>query len=388
MASDLPARISGIDDRRRHHGRQPRGGRLRASTDGDPLPATPPPWRPDLTDPYDLVEEVVRIVGYDQVPVGAAARGRRPRADPRAAAAPPDRPHPGRRRLRRGDQLPVRRRRPPSTSSACPPTTRCAARSGWPTRSRPRSRRTPRRCCPACSRPPPATSAAAPRASRCSRPARSRSRSTAARRRSTASTGGPATTSSPSCSRRSPSSRCTWPWCWPASASAPAGGAPVATAGWSDAIELVRRLGDELGVEVEVTLGQPDAVAPGPLRPGPASTASSSATPASCTPRCARRSGCRPASAAVEIDLDFLMRARGRRGARAGVLDVPRRQGGRRPGGGRRRDRRRGRGGAARGRRRATSSRSGSSTSTPATRSGPATSRWPSRCGSGRRTAP
>jgi phenylalanyl-tRNA synthetase beta chain len=29
---------------------------------------TPPPWRPDLTDPYDLVEEVVRIAGYDQVP--------------------------------------------------------------------------------------------------------------------------------------------------------------------------------------------------------------------------------------------------------------------------------------------------------------------------------
>jgi phenylalanyl-tRNA synthetase beta chain len=32
------------------------------------LSVTPPPWRPDLTDPYDLVEEVVRIVGYDQVP--------------------------------------------------------------------------------------------------------------------------------------------------------------------------------------------------------------------------------------------------------------------------------------------------------------------------------
>jgi phenylalanyl-tRNA synthetase beta chain len=34
----------------------------------DPLTVTPPPWRPDLRDPYDLVEEVVRIVGYDQVP--------------------------------------------------------------------------------------------------------------------------------------------------------------------------------------------------------------------------------------------------------------------------------------------------------------------------------
>ncbi len=36
--------------------------------DGDRLTATIPPWRPDLTDPYDLVEEVVRIVGYDRVP--------------------------------------------------------------------------------------------------------------------------------------------------------------------------------------------------------------------------------------------------------------------------------------------------------------------------------
>jgi phenylalanyl-tRNA synthetase beta chain len=38
------------------------------SADGDSLTVTPPPWRPDLNDPYDLVEEVVRVVGYDQVP--------------------------------------------------------------------------------------------------------------------------------------------------------------------------------------------------------------------------------------------------------------------------------------------------------------------------------
>ncbi len=47
------------------------------SNDGE-ITATPPPWRPDLTDPYDLVEEVVRIIGYDKVPsvLPAAPAGR------------------------------------------------------------------------------------------------------------------------------------------------------------------------------------------------------------------------------------------------------------------------------------------------------------------------
>jgi phenylalanyl-tRNA synthetase beta chain len=42
------------------------------------LVVTPPSWRPDLTEPADLVEEVVRIQGYDQVPsvLPAAPGGR------------------------------------------------------------------------------------------------------------------------------------------------------------------------------------------------------------------------------------------------------------------------------------------------------------------------
>lgn len=31
------------------------------------VPVTPPSWRPDLTDPYDLVEEVARVVGYETI---------------------------------------------------------------------------------------------------------------------------------------------------------------------------------------------------------------------------------------------------------------------------------------------------------------------------------
>ncbi|WP_431882242.1 phenylalanine--tRNA ligase subunit beta [Micromonospora gifhornensis] len=39
-----------------------------AAGDADVLSVTPPTWRPDLTDPADLVEEVVRLDGYDKVP--------------------------------------------------------------------------------------------------------------------------------------------------------------------------------------------------------------------------------------------------------------------------------------------------------------------------------
>jgi phenylalanyl-tRNA synthetase beta chain len=35
---------------------------------GNPLAVTPPSWRPDLTDPADLIEEVIRLAGYDDIP--------------------------------------------------------------------------------------------------------------------------------------------------------------------------------------------------------------------------------------------------------------------------------------------------------------------------------
>jgi phenylalanyl-tRNA synthetase beta chain len=55
---------------RHDHGRHDRPGML--------LLVTPPSWRPDLTDPADLAEEVIRLEGYQNVPVSAvrAAAGK------------------------------------------------------------------------------------------------------------------------------------------------------------------------------------------------------------------------------------------------------------------------------------------------------------------------
>src|SRR3954447_2024802 len=77
-ALDLPARITGMPidaDTTVRHLRTV--GCVVTTADGS-LTALPPTWRPDLTDPYDLVEEVARIVGYTAVPsvLPAAPAGR------------------------------------------------------------------------------------------------------------------------------------------------------------------------------------------------------------------------------------------------------------------------------------------------------------------------
>ncbi|MGC4813562.1 phenylalanine--tRNA ligase subunit beta [Micromonospora sp. DT228] len=62
-----------------------------ASGAGTALSVTPPTWRPDLTDPADLVEEVVRLDGYDRVPsvlpTAPPGRGLTPRQRRRRAVA-------------------------------------------------------------------------------------------------------------------------------------------------------------------------------------------------------------------------------------------------------------------------------------------------------------
>lgn len=68
MDVDLPARISGIDVDTETVVRALEANACTVRVDGTTLTATPPSWRFDLADPYDLVEEVVRVVGYDQVP--------------------------------------------------------------------------------------------------------------------------------------------------------------------------------------------------------------------------------------------------------------------------------------------------------------------------------
>ena len=45
--------------------------------DGDVLTVTPPSWRPDLTDPNDLAEEIIRFEGYENIPsIGFKGFGR------------------------------------------------------------------------------------------------------------------------------------------------------------------------------------------------------------------------------------------------------------------------------------------------------------------------
>ncbi len=65
---DLPARITGMDIASHTTIANLEAVGCVVDAGADTLTATVPSWRPDLSDPFDLVEEVARIVGYEDVP--------------------------------------------------------------------------------------------------------------------------------------------------------------------------------------------------------------------------------------------------------------------------------------------------------------------------------
>ena len=189
--------------------------------------------------------------------------------------------------------------------------------------------------------------------------------------------------------RRSPTSRCTSRSCCPASASAPAGGA-TGRAG-----RLVRR--DRPGPSARRrarrrgrgALRRPDALAPRPLRASSLVGDQELGHAGELHPRVCQAFGRAGRAAPPSRSTSTCCcGTRRRRAAGAGVLDVPAREGGRRP--------RRRRVGAGRPTSRPRCakapascwSRSGCSTSTTATRSAQGRSRWRSRCASAPRTGP
>jgi len=65
---DLPARVTGMDIASHTTIANLEAVGCEVAPAADTLDAKVPTWRPDLEDPFDLVEEVARIVGYENVP--------------------------------------------------------------------------------------------------------------------------------------------------------------------------------------------------------------------------------------------------------------------------------------------------------------------------------
>jgi len=75
---DLAARITGMEIPGDRAVELLRAVGCEVAVDGDSLTATVPSWRPDMSEPFDLVEEVARQVGYENVPsvLPSASAGR------------------------------------------------------------------------------------------------------------------------------------------------------------------------------------------------------------------------------------------------------------------------------------------------------------------------
>jgi phenylalanyl-tRNA synthetase beta chain len=79
IADTLPARILGTDVDHSSVVRLLEAIGTTVADGGDTLTITPPSWRPDLRDPYDYIEEVGRLIGFDTiepvVPTAPVGRG-------------------------------------------------------------------------------------------------------------------------------------------------------------------------------------------------------------------------------------------------------------------------------------------------------------------------
>ena len=75
---DLAARLTGMDIAGETAVAHLEAVGCEVVVDGDTLTATVPSWRPDMSEPFDLVEEVARQVGYENVPsvLPSASAGR------------------------------------------------------------------------------------------------------------------------------------------------------------------------------------------------------------------------------------------------------------------------------------------------------------------------
>ncbi len=68
MAADLPDRTAGVSYRPGTTARRLTQIGAAVTADGETLTVTPPSWRPDLLQPADLVEEVLRLEGLERIP--------------------------------------------------------------------------------------------------------------------------------------------------------------------------------------------------------------------------------------------------------------------------------------------------------------------------------
>ena len=68
ISADLASRVAGMEISRDSTVEHLTSVGCAVEVADDDLVITPPSWRPDLTDPADFTEEVIRLVGYDKIP--------------------------------------------------------------------------------------------------------------------------------------------------------------------------------------------------------------------------------------------------------------------------------------------------------------------------------